>query len=64
MTIADTGATGQLGRLLIERLRAKLPAADIVALARTPSKAADWRCAKPTTRARTLWTRPLSASTR
>ncbi len=41
MTIAVTGATGQLGRLLIERLRAKLPAADIVALARTPSKAAD-----------------------
>ncbi len=41
MKIAVTGATGQLGRLLIERLRAKLPATDIVALARTPSKAAD-----------------------
>lgn len=41
MKIAVTGATGQLGRLLVERLRAKLPAADIVALARTPSKAAD-----------------------
>ena len=41
MKIAVTGATGQLGRLLIERLRAKLPATDIVALARTPAKAAD-----------------------
>lgn len=41
MKIAVTGATGQLGRLLVERLRAKVPAGDIVALARTPSKAAD-----------------------
>ena len=41
MKIAVTGATGQLGRLLIERLRSKVPATDIVALARTPAKAAD-----------------------
>lgn len=41
MKIAVTGATGQLGRLLIERLRGKVPAGDIVALARTPAKAAD-----------------------
>ena len=41
MKIAVTGATGQLGRLLIERLRGKVPAADIVALARTPARAAD-----------------------
>ncbi len=41
MKVAVTGATGQLGRLVIEGLRAKLPAADIVALVRTPSKAAD-----------------------
>lgn len=41
MKIAVTGATGQLGRLIVERLRAKLPATDIVALARTPDKAAD-----------------------
>ncbi|WP_132998806.1 SDR family oxidoreductase [Luteimonas arsenica] len=41
MKIAVTGATGQLGRLLIERLRGKVPATDIVALARTPAKAAD-----------------------
>lgn len=41
MTIAITGASGQLGRLVIERLRAKVPASDIVALVRTPSKAAD-----------------------
>lgn len=41
MKIAVTGATGQLGRLLIERLREKLPAENIVALARMPEKAAD-----------------------
>ena len=39
--IAVTGATGQLGRLVIQRLLAKLPPADIVALARNPQKAAD-----------------------
>ena len=39
--IALTGATGQLGRLVIDRLLATLPAADIVAAVRTPSKAAD-----------------------
>ncbi len=41
MKIAVTGATGQLGRLVIERLRTKVPAGDIVALVRTPSKATD-----------------------
>ncbi|ART55114.1 NAD(P)-dependent oxidoreductase [Acidovorax carolinensis] len=41
MKTAVTGATGQLGRLVIEGLRAKMPAADIVALVRTLSKAAD-----------------------
>ena len=41
MKIAISGASGQLGRLVIERLRAKLPASDIVALVRTPSKASD-----------------------
>jgi len=41
MKIAVTGATGQLGRLLIERLRTKRPPEEIVALARTPAKAAD-----------------------
>lgn len=40
MTIAITGATGHLGRLVIERLRAKLPAEQIVALARSVEKAA------------------------
>ncbi|MGP1615125.1 MAG: SDR family oxidoreductase [Pollutimonas bauzanensis] len=40
MKIAITGASGHLGRLVIERLGAKVPAGDIVALARTPSKAA------------------------
>lgn len=41
MTIAITGATGHLGRLVIERLKAEVPAAGIVALARSPAKAAD-----------------------
>ena len=41
MTIAITGATGQLGRLVVQRLKAKIPAADIVALVRTQSKAAE-----------------------
>ncbi|MBV9850114.1 MAG: SDR family oxidoreductase [Armatimonadetes bacterium] len=41
MTIAITGATGQLGRLVVNNLKARVPAADIVALARTPAKAAD-----------------------
>ena len=41
MKIAITGASGQLGHLVIERLRARLPASDIVALVRTLSKATD-----------------------
>lgn len=41
MTIAITGATGHLGRLVIAKLKAKVPADTIVALARTPSKGAD-----------------------
>lgn len=41
MTIAVTGATGQLGRLVIAGLKGKMDAGDIVALARSPEKAAD-----------------------
>lgn len=41
MTIAITGATGQLGRLVIDKLKARLPAEQIVALVRSPEKAAD-----------------------
>jgi len=41
VTIAITGATGQLGRLVVQGLKTRIPAADIVALVRTPSKAAD-----------------------
>jgi NAD(P)H dehydrogenase (quinone) len=41
MTIAVTAATGQLGRLVVARLKAKRPATEIVALARNPAKAAD-----------------------
>jgi NAD(P)H dehydrogenase (quinone) len=40
-TLAITGATGQLGRLVVEGLKAKLPADKLVALVRTPAKAAD-----------------------
>src|SRR6185503_9812564 len=41
MTIGITGATGQLGRLVVDRLKTRMPAAEIVALARSPRKAAD-----------------------
>jgi len=41
MTIAITGATGQLGRLVIDKLKTKVPASEIIALVRTPAKAAD-----------------------
>lgn len=41
MTIAITGATGQLGRLVVARLRAKAPSESLVALVRSPAKAAD-----------------------
>lgn len=40
-TIAITGATGQLGRLVVEQLKTQLPAEHLVALVRTPAKAAD-----------------------
>ena len=41
MRIAVTGATGHLGRLVIEGLLKTQPAEDIVALVRDPAKAAD-----------------------
>jgi NAD(P)H dehydrogenase (quinone) len=41
MSIAITGATGHLGRLVVAALKAKAPGANIVALARSPEKAAD-----------------------
>ena len=41
MTVAITGATGQLGCLVVEKLKQKVPASDIVALVRTPEKASD-----------------------
>lgn len=40
MTIAITGATGQLGGLVIEALLERVPADQLVALVRTPAKAA------------------------
>ncbi|MBE1581988.1 SDR family oxidoreductase [Nonomuraea angiospora] len=39
--IVVTGATGQLGRLVVEELRKRVPAERIVAAARTPEKGAD-----------------------
>ena len=39
--IVITGATGQLGRLVIEALLETLPASDIIAAVRSPEKAAD-----------------------
>lgn len=41
MTLAITAATGQLGRLVVEKLKAGMPAERIVALVRSPAKAAD-----------------------
>jgi NAD(P)H dehydrogenase (quinone) len=41
MTIAITGSTGQLGRLVIERLKSKVSAQNLIGLARSPGKAAD-----------------------
>lgn len=43
--IAVTGATGQLGRLVIANLLKKLPASEIVAAVRSPDKAADLKAA-------------------
>ncbi|GGO99976.1 SDR family oxidoreductase [Wenjunlia tyrosinilytica] len=39
--IVVTGATGQLGRLVIDRLLERVPAASVVAAVRSPEKAAD-----------------------
>ncbi|MGW0082636.1 SDR family oxidoreductase [Streptomyces sp. NPDC003393] len=41
MSIVVTGATGHLGRLVVEQLLEKVPAERITAVARTPEKAAD-----------------------
>ena len=40
MTIGIAGASGQLGRLVVEKLRGTLLSAEIVALVRTPARAA------------------------
>lgn len=41
MSIAITGATGHLGRLVVEKLKSKVATDQIIALVRTPEKAAD-----------------------
>jgi NAD(P)H dehydrogenase (quinone) len=40
-TIAVTGATGHLGRIVVDKLKEKVPAEGIIALVRTPAKAQD-----------------------
>src|ERR1035437_8951536 len=40
MKIGVTGATGQLGRIVVEKLKQKVSVESIVALVRTPEKAA------------------------
>ena len=41
MTIAITGATGQLGRLVVQRLKKRVAASELLALVRSPERAAD-----------------------
>jgi NAD(P)H dehydrogenase (quinone) len=41
MTVAITGITGHLGRLVIARLKSAAPAMDVIGLARSPDRAAD-----------------------
>jgi NAD(P)H dehydrogenase (quinone) len=41
MSIAITGATGQLGRLVIANLKQRVPGSDIIALVRSPRSAGD-----------------------
>ena len=41
MTIAITGITGHLGRLVIARLKSAAPAMDVIGLARSPAKGTD-----------------------
>ncbi|PYP76246.1 MAG: NAD(P)-dependent oxidoreductase [Gemmatimonadetes bacterium] len=41
MTIAITAATGQLGRLVVQSLKTRAPHQEVVALVRSPEKAAD-----------------------
>jgi len=49
--IAITGATGQLGRLVIDALLKKVPASEIIAAVRSPEKAADLQALGVTLRA-------------
>lgn len=41
MTAGITGATGQLGRIVVRKLKQRIPASEIVALVRSPEKAVD-----------------------
>ena len=65
MKIAITGATGQLGPMVIDHLKAKAPDAEIIALARDPAKAADLGVdvRKPTMTDPARSTRPWREST-
>ena len=50
MKIGVTGASGQLGRLVVQQLLGKCPATDVVAIVRDPAKAADLAAAGVETR--------------
>jgi NAD(P)H dehydrogenase (quinone) len=41
MTVAVTGATGELGRLVVQQLQARVSSSALVALVRSPARAAD-----------------------
>ncbi|MET8353113.1 SDR family oxidoreductase [Micromonospora sp. NPDC005206] len=57
-TYAVTGATGRLGRLVIQQLLdTGVSAAEIAAIVRTPEKAADTRTCRPPS-----WPRPWRTS--
>lgn len=49
--IAITGATGQLGRLVINKLLKKVPASEVIAAVRSPEKADDLKALGVTLRA-------------
>lgn len=71
MSIVVTGATGQLGRLVLDALLtgdSAVPAESVAAVVRDKEKAADLAergssCASPTTAVRRPWRRPSRPAT-
>ena len=65
--IVVTGATGQLGRAIVEHLRTRVPAAEIGVSVRDPGKAEDLRrcaCAAATSTTRPAWTHAFEGASR